>query len=170
MVWLLSRVKSLLNSNPLAMPNGHSKPQSVRVCNGLCASSPACSNLSGAWHIGTVAAVDDARGRHRANEEIQEVIYRVYHLPESLRAKMKIKRGTTATTSEIVHQAITESLPKVVDTFQQIGFRHNEKKRPARLPLQTADIEALKEASKKTSVPASRLLLASLSLTCDGEE
>jgi hypothetical protein len=38
------------------------------------------------------------------------------------------------------------------------------------LPLHSADIEALKEASKKTSVPASRLLLASLSLTCEGDE
>jgi hypothetical protein len=103
---------------------------------------------------------------------IREVLYRVYDLPEGLRTKLKAKRAkASATTSQIVQVATEESLPIIVDTLKQIGFSFNgEATRPARIPMPDACIHELKNASKETGIPVSRLLLACLVLTCDGEE
>lgn len=100
------------------------------------------------------------------------MLYRVYDLPESLRTKLKAKRTkTAATTSEVVQMALAESLPKIVKALMQTGFSFDgEPKRPARIPMTEACVRELKLASKETGVPVSRLLLACLALTCDGEE
>jgi len=98
--------------------------------------------------------------------------YRVYDLPESLRTKLKAKRTkAAATTSEIIQTAMAESLPIIVDALKQTGFSFDgEPTRPARLPMTDMCVRELKNASKETGIPVSRLLLACLALTCDGEE
>lgn len=100
------------------------------------------------------------------------MLYRVFDLPESLRTKLKAKRQEAeATTSEIVQMALAESLPKIVEALMQTGFSFDgEPRRPARIPITEACAKNLKKASKETGVPVSRLLLASLLLTCNGEE
>ena len=100
------------------------------------------------------------------------MLYRVYDLPESLRAKLKAKRTKVeATTSEVVQTALAESLPRIVDALKQKGFAFDgEPRRPARIPMTEACARELKHASKETGIPVSRLLLACLVLTCDGEE
>lgn len=100
------------------------------------------------------------------------MLYRVYDLPESLRTKLKAKRTKAeATTSEIVQMALTESLPKIVEALTQTGFSFDgESRRPARIPMTEDCVRELKHASKETGIPVSRLLLACLALTCDGEE
>lgn len=100
------------------------------------------------------------------------MLYRVYDLPESLRTKLKARRTkAAATTCQIVQAALAESLPKVVDALKQTGFSFDgEATRPARIPMTDACVRELKNASKETGIPVSRLLLACLALTCDGEE
>ena len=100
------------------------------------------------------------------------MLYRVYELPESLRTKLKAKRTkAAATTSEVVQTAMAESLPKIVEALKQTGFSFDgEPRRPARIPMTDLCAKNLKKASKETGVPVSRLLLACLALTCDGEE
>ena len=99
------------------------------------------------------------------------MLYRVYDLPESLRTKLKAKRTkAAATTSEVVQMALAESLPKIVEALMQTGFSFDgEPRRPARIPMTDTCIRELKNASKETGIPVSRLLLACLVLTCDGE-
>ena len=98
--------------------------------------------------------------------------YRVYDLPESLRTKLKAKRTkAAATTSQIVQAALADSLPTIVDALKQTGFSFDgEATRPARIPMTDNCVQELKNASKETGIPAYRLLLACLVLTCDGEE
>ena len=100
------------------------------------------------------------------------MLYRVFDLPESLRTKLKAKRAkAAATTSEIVQMALAESLPKIVEAHMQTGFSYDgEPRRPARIPMTDLCAKNLKKASKETGIPVSRLLLASLLLTCDGDE
>lgn len=94
--------------------------------------------------------------------------YRVYDLPEGLRAKLRTKRTkAAATTSQIVQMATADCLPKLVVALRELGFRPGGKTRPARLPMTDDCIRKLKRASKKTGMPACRLLLASLALVCD---
>ena len=100
------------------------------------------------------------------------MLYRVFDIPESLRTKLKAKRTkAAATTSEVVQTAMAESLPKIVEALKQTGFSFDgEPRRPARIPMTDLCAKNLKKASKETGVPVSRLLLACLALTCDGEE
>jgi hypothetical protein len=99
------------------------------------------------------------------------VRYRVYDLPEGLRAKLRTKRTKTAATmSEIVQTATADSLPKLVVALRELGFRPSGKTRPARLPMTDDSIRKLKRASKQTGLPACRLLLASLALACGDKE
>lgn len=100
------------------------------------------------------------------------MLYRVYDLPESLRTKLKTKRAKAAATmSEVVQAAMVDSLPKIVDALNRTGFSSDgEPTRPARIPLTDACIRELKHASKETGIPVTRLLLACLTLTCDGDE
>jgi hypothetical protein len=102
----------------------------------------------------------------------QEVLYRVFDLPESLRTKLKAKRREAeATTSEVVQMALAESLPKIVEALMQTGFSFDgEPRRPARIPITEVCARELKLASKETGIPVSRLLLACLALTCDGDD
>lgn len=107
--------------------------------------------------------------QHRANKRTQEVVYRVYRLPENLRKQVKMKREKANVNLQSVIEAATiESLPKIVAGLKGLSLGFDGKKRPARLPMTDATLGCLKVASKQTGIPASRLLLAALSLTCKG--
>ena len=105
--------------------------------------------------------------RHRANKRTQEVVYRVYRLPEDLRKRITAKREkANVNLQSVIEAACTESLPTIVNTLKTMGLGFDGKKRPARLPMTDSLLGAFKVASKQTGLPASRLLLAALSLTC----
>jgi hypothetical protein len=107
--------------------------------------------------------------QHRANKRTQEVVYRVYRLPEDLRKRVKAKREkANVNLQSVIEAATTESLPKIVAGLKGLSLSFDGKKRPARLPMTDATLGCLKVASKQTGIPASRLLLAALSLTCKG--
>jgi hypothetical protein len=106
---------------------------------------------------------------HRANRKTLQTVYRVYRLPEDLRKRVTAKREKhNVTLQSVITAAATESLPTIVNTLKTMGLGFDGKKRPARLPMTDSLIGAFKVASKQTGIPASRLLLAALSLTCKG--
>ena len=107
--------------------------------------------------------------QHRANKRTQEVVYRVYRLPEDLRKRVKAKREKAGINLQsVIEAATTESLPKIVAALKANGLGFAGQKRPARLPMTDTTLGCLKVASKQTGIPASRLLLAAFSLTCKG--
>ena len=107
---------------------------------------------------------------HRANKKTMETVYRVYYLPENLRKQLKAKREKhNITVQAVIEAATTESLPKIVATLKTMGLGFDGKKQVARLPMTDATLGAFKVASKQTGIPASRLLLAALSLICKGK-
>ena len=106
---------------------------------------------------------------HRANRKTLETVYRVYRLPDDLRKRVKAKREKAGINLQsVIEAATTESLPKIVATLKTMGLGFDGKKRPARLPMTDSLLASFKVASKQTGIPASRLLLAALSLTCKG--
>ena len=66
----------------------------------------------------------------------------------------------------VIEAASIESLPKIVNALNAMGFGFDGKKRTARLPMTDSLLGAFKVASKQTGIPASRLLQAALALTC----
>ena len=107
--------------------------------------------------------------QHRANKKAQEVVYRVYRLPEDLRKRVRVKREKhNVTLQSVIEAATTESLPKIVATLKTMGLGFDGKKQVARLPMTDATLGAFKVACKQTGIPASRLLQAALALTCKG--
>jgi hypothetical protein len=85
----------------------------------------------------------------------------LFDLPEELRMRLRAKRAkAAATTAEVVHTATTDCLPKLVAGLRQLGFRGDGKTRPARFAMTASSLRALRRASKKTGLPACRLLLA----------
>jgi hypothetical protein len=99
------------------------------------------------------------------------VLYRVFDLPEELRTRLRAKRArVAATTAEVVQTATAATLPKLVATLRELGFRANGKTRPARFAMTASSLRALRRASKKTSLPACRLLFACLLLACEEQE
>ena len=97
--------------------------------------------------------------QHRANKRTQEVVYRVYRLPEDLRKRVKAKREkANVTLQSVIEAATTESLPKIVATLKTMGLGFDGKKQVARLPMTDATLGAFKVACKQTGIPASRLL------------
>ena len=107
--------------------------------------------------------------QHRANKRTQEVVYRVYRLPENLRKQMKMKREkANVNLQAVIEASAAESLPKIVATLKTLGLGFDGKKQVARLPMTDSLLANFKVASKQTGVPASRLLQAALSMTCKG--
>jgi hypothetical protein len=93
------------------------------------------------------------------------VLYRVFDLPEELRTRLRTKRAkAAATTAEVVQKATADSLPKLVATLRELGFRGDGKTRPARFAMTASSNRALKRASKRTGLPVRRLLLASIAI------
>jgi hypothetical protein len=90
-------------------------------------------------------------------------------MTEDLRKRVRTKREKNSVSLRVVIETATsESLPKLVAQLKGLHLGFDGKRRPARLPMTDATIGCLKVASKQTGIPASRLLLASLSLTCKG--
>jgi hypothetical protein len=90
------------------------------------------------------------------------VLYRVFDLPEELRTRLRAKRAkAAATTAEVVQSATADTLPKLVAALRELGFRGDGKTRPARFAMTANSLRALRRASRKTRLPACRLLLAS---------
>ncbi|MEN6365389.1 MAG: hypothetical protein ABFC88_01065, partial [Thermoguttaceae bacterium] len=97
--------------------------------------------------------------------------YRVFDLPEELRTRLRAKRAkAAATTAQVVQTAMADCLPKLVATLRELGFRGDAKTRPARFAMTASSLRALRRASKKTGVPACRLLFAYLLLACEEEK
>jgi hypothetical protein len=107
--------------------------------------------------------------QHRTNKKTMETVYRVYRLPSGLLSQLRAKRERHNTnTQSVITAAVTESLPKIVNTLKTMGLGFDGKKKVARLPMTDSLLGAFKVASKQTGIPASRLLQAALSLTCKG--
>jgi hypothetical protein len=108
--------------------------------------------------------------QHRANKRTVEVIYRVYRMPEPLRAGLKARRTKfNATTAQVITNAIDEGLPQLVAQLKKLGLTGIEgKKRPARLPMSDRNLATLKQAAKQTGLDQSKLLLLSIALVCKG--
>jgi hypothetical protein len=99
------------------------------------------------------------------------VLYRVFDLPEELRTRLRAKRAkATATTAQVVQTATADCLPKLVAALRELGFRADGKTRPARIPMTACSLRALRRASKKTGLPACRLLFACIAIACDEQE
>ena len=60
------------------------------------------------------------------------MLYRVFDLPEELRARLRAKRAkAAATTAEVVQTATADCLPKLVTALRELGFRADGTTRPA---------------------------------------
>lgn len=84
-----------------------------------------------------------------------------------LRAK---RANAAATTAEVVQAATADTLPKLVATLRELGFRGDGKTRPARFAMTASSLRALRRASKKTGLPVCQLLFACLLLVCEEEK
>lgn len=113
-----------------------------------------------------------ANATHRSNPKTAEITYRVYRFTEATRAKVKATRASrNMTTADLLKLAIQGELPKLVEALAHLGITGDlteGKRRPARLPLTDSLIAELNEASEKTGIPGSLLLLASLTRIAEG--
>ena len=96
--------------------------------------------------------------------------YRVYRPTEQLRKALVAKReACNVRTVDVLNGAVSESLPLVVQGIRDLGlWSGRSKKRPARWPVDDELLGALRVASRQTGVPASKLLMASLTLFTKG--
>jgi hypothetical protein len=104
--------------------------------------------------------------KHRPAVRTLETVYRTYHLPSQVRKNMADKRRQFGlTVAEFMSQAISNELPHITLELEQVGLptATSKQDRPARLPLSDELLAALKRASNKTGIPASRLLVACVS-------
>ena len=93
--------------------------------------------------------------------------YRVYRISESLRKAIKTKREKhNVNTKAVLDAAVTETLPKIVKALHSVGLGMTGKVRPTRWQVDGNLLGALRVASKQTSVPASRLLVAAVTILC----
>lgn len=104
--------------------------------------------------------------KHRSAPRTNEVIYRTYRLPATVRTEMADKRKQFGlTVAGFLDRAITHELPQIVADLERLGMPPgtSQQDRPARLPLSDELLAALKRASNKSGIPASRLLVACVS-------
>jgi hypothetical protein len=94
--------------------------------------------------------------------------FRVYRMSEATRKSLKTTREKhNVTTKAVLDGAVSDKLPRIVAALKAVGLGPLPAKvRPARLPVDDELLGALKVASAQTGVPASRLLIASLTLFC----
>ena len=65
------------------------------------------------------------------------------------------------TTAAFLADAILEHLPAIIDELQAVGIpAAGGTTRPARLPMDPKTLEALKQGSQATGIPATKLLAA----------
>jgi len=103
--------------------------------------------------------------KKRPSPITDQIVYRVYLLPEELRSRIQQKRTQYEwTLREYLCEALTHELPKIEQELQVLGLETPRQTRAARLPLANERLlKQLQDASEVTGVPASRLLLACLS-------
>lgn len=104
--------------------------------------------------------------KHRPAKRTLQTVHRTYRLSATLRKEMADKRKQFGlTVAGFLDRAITHELPQIVAELERLGMPPGASKqdRPARLPLTDELLAALKRASNKTGIPASRLLVACVS-------
>jgi hypothetical protein len=95
--------------------------------------------------------------------------YRVYRVPVSLKKAIASKRDeANITNAELISSAVTGSLPVVVEALLDAGLsaRVGAERKPARWQVGDDTLDCLRVASAQVGVPASALLEACLTLTC----
>ena len=89
--------------------------------------------------------------------------HRVYRLPEDLRDRVKRARKKDGQTmTAFIRTAVESQLPGIEQALVNAGITQPVDTRPARLPMDTEILAALKTSSQTTGAPASTLLLACL--------
>jgi hypothetical protein len=95
------------------------------------------------------------------NKSIDQV-HRVVHLPVGLLEGLRRNRDATGqTNAQVVGEAVSGQLPKVVEALKAVGLdRLTGKRQPVRLPFsaEAGTLEALKQASDSLGIPAIQLL------------
>jgi hypothetical protein len=100
---------------------------------------------------------------HRNNPVTQEVLWRVYQLPEELRTAVRQRRQALGQTlRQFLAEAIETELPGLLAVLRERLPVAAGAARPARLPLTERLLEALRSGGAETGLPAARLLLACL--------
>ena len=87
-------------------------------------------------------------------------------MPEKLRARVKTTRTAEGETlAAFIKTAVGTQLHDIETTLvETCGIEKPKDCRPARLPMDSETLAALRKSSDRTGVPASTLLLAALSL------
>ncbi len=96
-------------------------------------------------------------------KRLTNAVYRTYPLEEALRQQMsKTRKTAQKSTAAFLADAIVEYLPRIVAELAAVGVpaKIADDARPARLPLDSLTIDALKRGANATGVPATRLLAA----------
>ena len=103
--------------------------------------------------------------KKRPTSDAESVSRRVYYLPEELRAAINRQRAAWGmTVGEFTVDAVTSELPRINRVLKEHLPNPAGKTRPMRVPMPYHLLEILKEASAKSGLPATKLLLACLSL------
>jgi hypothetical protein len=105
--------------------------------------------------------------KHRPNPKTRETIYRVYHVPDSLRKVINQKRAKWGeTVQEFLTGAVERELPRLAQRLGELGISSSDlAARPAKWPLDEKVLGKLKKASEDTGLPQTSLLLACLRLS-----
>jgi len=96
----------------------------------------------------------------RVTKVVDDVTYRVFRLPKSLRlAASKAKGARGLTVRQFLDQAVIgESLPKLVAEIKAaLGSESSGQRGPARLPFSDSSLALLRAASAECGLPASLL-------------
>ena len=100
--------------------------------------------------------------KHRSNPKTQDMIYRVYRVPEPLRRAMRQKRAQrNQTVQEFIQTAVVDELPRLVESLGKLHVGPADRdSRPAKLPLDERLLVSLRQANVETGLSQSQLLLA----------
>lgn len=96
-----------------------------------------------------------------------ETTFRVYRISPELKEASKTARLKSGqTVAAFLSASIRSNLPSIVEGLDLLGIKASTEVGPARFPIDPALLDALREASQQSGVPASELLKASLWLSC----
>lgn len=89
--------------------------------------------------------------------------YRVYHVPAADRKCFNEHRDDNGLTNKaVITGAVDKHLANIVEKLEELGFRPDDDRKPARWPVTDEVLAGLKLASERVGVPASQLLLLSI--------
>ncbi|MCO8121324.1 hypothetical protein NHH03_06215 [Stieleria sp. TO1_6] len=94
--------------------------------------------------------------------------YRVYTLADQTRLRFVEKRERDGTTNEeLLASAIDKQLPRIIKSLVQLGLgKPTGKRRPLRLPLSDATLEAIVVGAEQTGLPQNTLVGLALRRHC----